>query len=50
MVREAFEYKFALSVKQRRELDKWPASGDWNEDDATTEEDNYFDPWDSDDS
>lgn len=49
MVREAFEYKFTLSVKQRRELDKWPASGDWDEDDATTE-DTYFDYWDSDDS
>lgn len=43
MVRVAFEHKFTLSVKQRRELDKWLVSGDWHEDDATTEEDNYSD-------
>ncbi|KID81733.1 geranylgeranyl pyrophosphate synthetase [Metarhizium guizhouense ARSEF 977] len=49
MVRGAFENKFVPSVKQRRELEKWPANGGWDEDDATTE-DNYFDCWDFDDS
>lgn len=48
MFRVAFEHKFTLSVKQRRELDKWLVSGDWHEDDATTEEDNYSDYRDSD--
>lgn len=49
MVRQAFDSTFAPSAKQKKELDKWPLEEDWQEIDATTEEEiSYSDYWDSD--
>ncbi|GJC90454.1 hypothetical protein ColLi_13292 [Colletotrichum liriopes] len=38
MVRQAFNSTYTPSVKQKKELDKWSAEGDLQEDDVTTEE------------
>ncbi|WDK13171.1 geranylgeranyl pyrophosphate synthetase [Colletotrichum graminicola] len=50
MVRQAFDSTYTPSFKQKRELDKWPAEENLQEDDATTEEEvsdgDYY--WDSD--
>jgi hypothetical protein len=49
MVRQAFDGKFMSSFNQRRELDKWPVIEESQEDDATTDEEPYYDDcWDSD--
>ncbi|KAK8036452.1 hypothetical protein PG991_001589 [Apiospora marii] len=52
MVREAFEERFRASEKQQAGLDKWPLSrgsiDESQEDDATTEVEDYGDDFDSD--
>lgn len=49
MVRRVFNYKYEPSVKQRKQLDRWPADGGSQDGDETTESPD-FDPyyWDSD--
>ncbi|RYO76632.1 hypothetical protein DL766_003738 [Monosporascus sp. MC13-8B] len=43
MVREAFEARFQPSYKQLKELEKWQIQGSEEEEDVTTEEEDYFD-------
>ncbi|KAH7007782.1 hypothetical protein EDB80DRAFT_843358 [Ilyonectria destructans] len=42
MVRQTFDSTYTPSVKEKKELDKWPVEEDLQEDDATTEEETFM--------